>query len=576
MEKGLNIFLISGLTIAMLFSLFGNASTIFYAHEMVYAYVIMTLAFTGLLFFLNNPNCKSYTISLLDFAIILFVLYIILLLYLDNFTYFEAADHCKWGAMLMTYWFIRNLPYKRNIYFVIVCLGVIEALTAILQMAGYLESQHIYFHITGHLGNPGPLGGFLAVCTIIALHLNIEAYKAQKKISFILLSISSILLFFSLILSDSRAAYLGVLTGIFILLSFPKQIDTDRKKWKTGIVCLCVVLCASILFYLYRPQSANARLLIWKVTIEMITEKPLSGHGIGSFPHKYMLYQARHFCKEKKDNEVNIADNISYAYNEILHLGADAGGIGIFCILLIIFCIYKTKDNEKTAQNGLIVWGVFSLFSYPSEVFPLLALFPIMSGCIKSQTLFSFQQKNMKGILVFFCLLISIYSFRQGQFYKRTSNTLSSFANKKSPATLQYVIVHHQQLKSNITYHVTYLKWLACHSANLQYLEMMQQIIPNSETYVQLGKYYQKTGKIEKAKQAFIIAADMVPSRLSPNYNLWHLYLDEGDTLQAIRIASKILSQPVKVINSFTINAKTEVSEFLQSRNDKRYLLSAD
>lgn len=60
----------------------------------------------------------------------------------------------------------------------------------------------------------------------------------------------------------------------------------------------------------------------------------------------------------------------------------------------------------------------------------------------------------------------------------------------------------------------------------------------------------------------------MVPTRLMPNYKLWRLYEERGDSMEALLMAKTILSQPVKVTNSFTINAKREAEEFIFLREN--------
>lgn len=77
---------------------------------------------------------------------------------------------------------------------------------------------------------------------------------------------------------------------------------------------------------------------------------------------------------------------------------------------------------------------------------------------------------------------------------------------------------------------------------------------------------YHRTGKYQKAERAYLLASDMVPNRMMANYKLWRMYLGLGNEKKSIEIAKRILSQPVKVINSFTINARTEIKTFLSDK----------
>lgn len=93
--------------------------------------------------------------------------------------------------------------------------------------------------------------------------------------------------------------------------------------------------------------------------------------------------------------------------------------------------------------------------------------------------------------------------------------------------------------------------------------------MPTPENYILLGNYYARTKQYEKAEHTYKTAARMVPARLMPNYKLWRLYEKREDSTQALRMAQIILLQPVKVVNSFTINAKREAEEFIFLRENR-------
>ena len=47
-----------------------------------------------------------------------------------------------------------------------------------------------------------------------------------------------------------------------------------------------VLIKLEISIYYYKKDSADGRLLIWRVSIDMIADAPLVGHGIGTFENK--------------------------------------------------------------------------------------------------------------------------------------------------------------------------------------------------------------------------------------------------------------------------------------------------
>ena len=76
-----------------------------------------------------------------------------------------------------------------------------------------------------------------------------------------------------------------------------------------------------ISIYYYKKDSADGRLLIWRVSIDMIADAPLVGHGIGTFENKYMYYQAQYFESHPYSKYEKFTDNIVYPYNEFLRIG---------------------------------------------------------------------------------------------------------------------------------------------------------------------------------------------------------------------------------------------------------------
>lgn len=92
---------------------------------------------------------------------------------------------------------------------------------------------------------------------------------------------------------------------------------------------------------------------------------------------------------------------------------------------------------------------------------------------------------------------------------------------------------------------------------------MIHNVPPTCELYCYLGDMYVKKKSYDKAEYYYGKANCMIPTRLTPNYQLWNLYLLNGDTTQVIQKAKYIQKQKLKVENSFTIKAKTEIRKFL-------------
>lgn len=547
----------------------GDIGENMFGDEVVLSYTSALLFILLLLQGITKRRIYTASFSMLDMAIMLYVAYCVSHVVIIGSDFIDASDICKWGAALAVYVFVRGLSNKRIVLYVLILSGVVEAITAIMQQTGWIASEHLRFDVVGHLGNPGPLGGYLGICLVMSSCLLWKVFKDGKR-GLVVLGISIvIILTVGIILADSRAAVVGVLGGILFLL--PLRCFRLLLRWKKRTVCLgiLIVIVVGILFYQYRPQSADARLLVGKVAIGMVKDSPLLGHGIGAFKWKYMLYQAHYFERHDNENEKMVADNVGHAYNEFLHLAVEIGIVGLLITLFILGSVYikgimNTDFDTQVAKAGLLVWIVFSMFSYPVDVFPLLFLLPLLLGCLQQNTYmlvvpFHYFYTAFSVVL----LLFAVWTFRQGIFYQETSRQLSGLSWKKSTPTLEFMDSHYLRLKSNVKFSLFYHHWLSkCASGDVA-TSRMKEILPTSESYCWLGDYYCRIGYYKEAEAVYQKASLMVPTRFRPRYKLWKLYREMNDSVNATKMAQQLLSQQLKVENSFTINAKWEIQMYL-------------
>lgn len=552
-----------GLFGGVIWILLQNSSQEPYTKEISYASSLFFFSL-GALWLLLNSLQKKCNITIIDASIIGFIIFQIFHLYINKTAYFSSADVCKWGAAIMIYLLVRNAYSKTSILYIIIASGIFETVTALFQQMGYIESVHTYFTIVGHLNNPGPFGGYIAVCLFLSIHLFKESSLKQKNLLYFPIII---LLSVGILVSDSRVAWLGFLIGSITFIPYKKL----KRKF---VVIGAFLLLTGMFLYSYRPDSVEGRLLVGKVTIEMIADKPLFGHGIGSFPHKYMLYQAAYLNKEGTEKEKFIADNIAYAYNEYLHCAAETGIAGCIVLFLAIMILCRYSKNKKI-KGALLVWGVFSLFSYPVSVFPLFIMLFVLLGCLQSPLLFSFSHKSFKLTIIGCCLLLSLFAFKQTYVYRKISTLWTQYSENRNTISLDKIISYSTLIKSDLTFHLTFMRKILRESKDVLQSRLLEEVIPTTDTYILLGNYYRRLGYKDKAIDKYLLASQMVPCRLLPPYRLFRLYLENGDSVKAFCMAHHIVSQPIKVNSSFIINAKNEARKFIDGQELKSALRKA-
>lgn len=517
----------------------------------------------------NKTKQEFIQITYVDFCIGIYLFWGLCCLIIHSTVPLWSSHHStllwKWLTVSVIYALIRSIGRKMCVFRFIAILGILQAIAAIGQQIGILESNHRLFPITGLIGNPGQLGGFQAVTFLSTLLLLVTKSVPREKrnsigtISYISILGTLLLIIYSLYLADSRAALIAVIIGSIVLYQKSLFQIFNKCKWIYLPAILLTIGIASAL-YGYRSESVNARLLIWRVSCNMIAQKPLLGYGTGSFNDHYMLCQAQYFEQHPNSNLALVADNVAYPYNEFLHVLIEQGIIGLLLLvtLIIVTIITATKKDHLAPLISLLV---FSCFSYPADVFWLLILFPLLFACIESKTLYIIPLQSCNLITIPVLLLIGTLSFREIQFYQEVNKNVQILSCKYDKTAAKYLSNYFDKLSHIRFFNTQFIIWMT-HYPEILDIQKFRHIMPNCENWCNIGDYYASQKNFDKAEKYYHMASQMIPTRLKPNYLLWQLYLEKGDSLTAKQIANYVLHQPLKVENTFTLRAKAIIKEY--------------
>ena len=489
-------------------------------------------------------------VRLLDAAIIAFLLCGILNIIFIKNNEIDRFILYKWAAVAGCYFVVKHLNNKQILLYFFVLSGVAQSIIAFLQKAGILASNNMMFAVSGSFGNPGQLGGYLAVCAVVSICLLINSIKSKNKLSACLLTVGVIIQFLGLYFADSRAALVGLMLGMVVF--FIPTIKKHKQLFFSIIAISMIVV--GVVLYSYRPASANGRLLIWRVSTEMIADKPFFGHGIGAFSEKYMLYQANYFSENPNSVFVPVADNVAFPFNELLNVTIQQGIVGLLLLLAIFYFAFRSKGSWifKAALAALLV---FSMFSYPAEVFPILLLFAVCLGALgtqMTQITRIFADKNKLKPVLFVCIgLIACYfSIKNIVFLDNVSKNISNHE-------------YYEKMQYNRTYHDYYMDWLIEQPIS-EHSKRIENILPSCENYCLLAEYFSAKKNHEQAETTLRSAIDMIPTRIRPKYQLWQLYVETENVPAAREMAQKIIDTPVKVESIYTLKIKAQLKKHPQ------------
>jgi O-antigen ligase len=245
-------------------------------------------------------------------------------------------------------------------YGTIIVFAFILALHGLCQYAGLLPSANNRFIVTGSFDNPAGIASALA-CAWPLCFLFFASTNHYLRFCFYALAV---IIAIAIILSGSRAGMLAIVVAMAIWL----WVKIASWKIKTAIIVAIVTL--PVVMYYFKKDSADGRLLIWRVSLDMVADKPVTGHGLGAFQAKYMLYQAEYISTHPDSPLINLADNTYHPFNEYLRVLCEHGIVGLGAIVVLGILLVRTYRNNRSNEQlpaimSLSALAVFSLFSYP-------------------------------------------------------------------------------------------------------------------------------------------------------------------------------------------------------------------
>lgn len=278
-------------------------------------------------------------------------------------------------------------------------LSFIAAIHAVFMMAqklGMAASANEYFPVTGSNDNPTVTALYLVGVLPILISRARKSGWNWANMMFVFLVIVGILLL------RCRTAYIGLCTeaAVYVVMRHtacrgfrlrsawlwvigrePVTTKTSKPQAKTFkavrrpshrfitiIIMAVVVVGAGVKMYSMKKDSADGRLLIWRLSVEMMADRP-SGYGYGLFEKSYNLRQAEYFSQDRfSDAERRTADFVYMPYNDYMEHGVEGGIAGMF-FLAAFYLIYvgKAVRERKTMDASILM--AFCLMSLTNFVY---------------------------------------------------------------------------------------------------------------------------------------------------------------------------------------------------------------
>lgn len=476
-------------------------------------------------------------------------------------------------SLFILCWSVSKYEWGINAIFILLAGCMIYILASFSQTIEW-KGQNVNWIIS----NSGLMGIFIAL--IFPLAFGYGLYCGNKKIKFFFFFLSSFFLI-SIILTGSRSAFLAIIISSFYLIERKAKLLFQFKnhfnvKWKNIIIFIILLIGVFVLLYglaLYRIDSAKGRMLIYRVTLDIIMDKPIFGHGYNTFASVYSDYQAAYF-KENPTSSLSVfASNTEFCFNEFLCIWAEFGIVGIgFTIILLVKLFTVTASNRLFLvffKAALLVLVITSMFSYPLRCYETAVVSIIIIGVL-SFYVAPIKYKIKKKIVYFFLPLIVVFysSFLYATYRQVLGLHIWNLAKQEISLNKRL-----EQYEKVLPYLCNYLPFLYDYailqsrhyhySVSNIYLRKILSYQTTYNIYTMIGVNYENMNQIDSAEICYIHANNIAPNRFVPLYKLMMLYENNLHHKEATLIALNIYYKAIK-IPSYTVDKiKKEAWEIL-------------
>ncbi len=309
---------------------------------------------------------------------------------------------------------------------ILIIVSTISAIIGILQFFGLNYEHGIKWKIPSRLpdktdiystfGNPNFMSAFLAaVFPLILINLWHNFTDSKKRL---VNAISALIILFCILISRTKAAWLGVIISTILLLIFVIKINIKDKAFEkylkaSGMIFLAVIAIITGIS-LILPAESNpilaelssltlsnitfkGRELMWLTTFNMIKDHPIIGIGVNTFRLNYQNYQGGFLNNHPE--YIPYLGSAESPHNQFLEITSEQGIIGVLLFLWINIVFFKscmglinkTPADEAHLKEKMIVIGIMAgviailihgLVEFPLNLVPNAMLYWMYLGFV--------------------------------------------------------------------------------------------------------------------------------------------------------------------------------------------------
>ncbi len=303
----------------------------------------------------------------------------------------------------------------KQLLFVLMLVGLFHALIAMMakfgslhlvdtkQLDGHFDAARAWFVNRNHFA------AFMSLCMTGAMTFQIKQVLDQPKLSpsqVLLKQLSSVhLIYFSaliiaivaIVLSQSRAAFAGLVLSIVVMLLLVGKYVFKRTSSSrlTFLIPILIVVCCSLIYFgadlierFGSDSYLGERLAQWKLTWVAIDHSPFIGFGGNSYADVFQILRGDNEFRQVVYNQ---------AHNDYLHIWLEQGALGLILWLALLFLVLRSSYLVLQTTRSRLVSATM-----------LAVLISVSCALIQSMVDFNLQIINIR--FYFFVIMSLAFS----------------------------------------------------------------------------------------------------------------------------------------------------------------------
>ena len=478
---------------------------------------------------------------------------------------------------------------SETVQWVLMGFGAVEAMHGLGQIAGIYPSNHSLFVLTGTFYNPGPYSGYLAAVLPIALYRMSVLNGKKDRLSVVqyYLSMCVLLLICCVLPSGmSRAAWFASLIscGYVVLRIYHVKVKSFVSEHRYAVLGVCIVsaLFASGAYFMKR-DSADGRLLIWKITSRAIAGNPWGEENGRTFSAIYGDAQEKYFTDcEHSESEAWVAGTPDFAFNEYLQIAVEYGvwvSVLLVTVLLMLLKIAGSRKHLAGMGGCLVSLMVFACFSYPLHIPAIVSVWLLAVIVLSGEGLVMIKRKRY-AVAVLLPVVVAGLTSSVNMYGKYSARTRA--VREWMPVRVLYhsgafkaAADEYEKLYDKMSWHKDFCFEYGRALYNAGSYGKAEEVLLKAMTVSGdpmilniLGRNAQESGEYGKAEMYLLRSTHRLPERVYPHYLLVKLYAEHEyfDRGKLIREAEYVLNTEPKVNSTAIREMRHEVKKILEDK----------